>query len=245
MANNNKGKPTLHHLENSQSQPILWLLEELGIEYNLVIHERVKNRAPPALKEVHPLGKSPTLITPSGRVITERSAIAQWLISTYDEGARFRTPTPSLDINSNSEDDATREAQLLSLGSATLSPLLMLKLVLELAVRQAPFPARPIVAAVRLGINRAFLDGELALVVGHLEEQLAPKGEARDWFLGTEEPTRVDFSLLWYVDWAVQWGWFDIEKYPRLKEFRARCLARPAWKRGLEKGGNKYNLKFW
>ncbi|KAI0836777.1 hypothetical protein F5Y06DRAFT_273343 [Hypoxylon sp. FL0890] len=240
MAN---GKPTLHHLENSQSHLILWLLEELGIEYNLVLHPRVNGRSPPALHEVHPLGKSPTLVTPSGRVITERTAISLWLINTYDEGARFRLPAPSPD----SEDDAVREEQLISLGGATLGPMLMLKLITALLVKQAPFFVRPLVAAVRYALDRAFLDAELAHILGYLDAQLAPpdgKGEAREWFLGTKEPTRTDFSLMWYLDWAHQWGWVDLGKYGNLKAFHDRCTARPAWKRALEKG-NGYQLMFW
>ncbi|KAI1778050.1 hypothetical protein F4818DRAFT_456051 [Hypoxylon cercidicola] len=237
MAN---GKPTLHHLENSQSQLVLWLLEELGIEYDLVIHKRVQNRAPPALKEVHPLGKSPTLVTPGGRVLTERSAISLWLINEYDEGARFRLPPSS----GSAGEDAVREDQLLSLGGSTLAPLLMIKLILGLAVRQAPLLARPLVRAVRHALDRAFLDAELALVFGYLDAQLAEGGEDRAWFLGTAQPTRADFCLLWYVDWAAQWGWTDFDRYPRLKAFRARCTERPAWKAALEKGGG-YNLKFW
>ncbi|KAI1370168.1 hypothetical protein F4677DRAFT_439161 [Hypoxylon crocopeplum] len=248
MANS---KPTLHHLENSQSQLTLWLLEEMGIEYNLVLHRRVQNRSPPALHAVHPLGKSPTLVTPSGRAITERSAIALWLIETYDEGAPFRLPkSPSSSSPSSGdsvEDDIVREEQLVSLGGATLGPLLMLKLVIGLVVRQAPFFVRPLVAGVRYGLDRAFLDAELAHVVEYLEGQLAPpdgKGQPRDWFMGTDGPTRADFALMWYVDWAVQCEWVDFRKYPGLKAFHDRCAARPAWKRALEKGGG-YNLKFW
>ncbi|KAI1205110.1 uncharacterized protein F4807DRAFT_292273 [Annulohypoxylon truncatum] len=239
-------KPTLHHLENSQSHITLWLLEELGIEYNLVKHARIKNRAPPALFAVHPIGKSPTLVTPSGRVLTERSAIALWLISTYDEGAKFRLPTPT-PSKTGSEDDAVREDQLISIGGATLCPMLTLKLVFALTVKQTPFPLRPLPALIAYFVNRVFLDAELRKLFGYLDAQLAlpdGKGEGeRMWFLGTEEPTRTDFSLMWYVDWAVQWGWIDMEKYPRLKAFHERCTARPAWKRALEKG-NGYNVAF-
>ncbi|KAI1418480.1 hypothetical protein F5Y13DRAFT_149241 [Hypoxylon sp. FL1857] len=237
------GKPTLHHLENSQSHLILWLLEELGIEYNLVLYPRVKGRSPPALHEIHPLGKSPTLVTPSGRVLTERSAISLWLINTYDEAGRFKIPAPA----PGSVDDAVREEQLLSLGGATLGPMLMVKLITTLLVKQAPFFVRPLLAVVPFALNRVFLDAELAHLIEYLEAQLAPpdgKGEAREWFLGTKEPTRADFSLMWYLDWAFQWKWVDFAKYPNLKAFHDRCTARPAWKRALEKG-NGYQLVFW
>ncbi|KAI1767166.1 hypothetical protein GGR53DRAFT_463682 [Hypoxylon sp. FL1150] len=242
MAN---GKPTLHHLEDSQSQLVLWLLEELGIEYDLVIHKRVQNRSPAALREVHPLGKSPTLVTPSGRVITERSAIALWLINEYDEGARFRLPLPTAGGKGEGEgEDAVREDQLISLGGATIGPMLMIKLIFGLLIMQAPFLARPLLKAIRHALDRAFLDAELATLFAHLDAQLAGKGGDREWFLGTPEPTRADFYLLWIVDWPMQWGWVDFDKYPRLRAFHARCTERPAWKRALEKGGG-YNLKFW
>ncbi|KAI8966554.1 hypothetical protein F5Y11DRAFT_108115 [Daldinia sp. FL1419] len=241
MADN---KPTLHHLQNSQSHLILWLLEELGIEYDLVLHDRVKGRSPPALHALHPLGKSPTLVTPSGRLITERSAIALWLINTYDEGAKFRLPPPP---PSSPEDDIVREEQLISLGGATLNPLLIVKVLLGLLVAQSPFFVRPLVRAVKYVLDSAFLDEELTKVVGYLNTQLeGPKdkdGKAttRAFFMGTETPTRADFSLMWYVDWAFQAKWVDFEKYPRLKEWHDRCASRPAWKRALEKG-NGYDL---
>ncbi|KAI1389595.1 uncharacterized protein F4822DRAFT_398907 [Hypoxylon trugodes] len=239
------GKPTLHYLQDSQAHLVLWVLEELGIEYHLVLHNRIAARSPPELKAVHPLGKSPTLVTPSGRVITERSAITLWLLNTYDKAGRFRIPS-SPTGEGTEDDDVVREEQLISLGGATLGPLLMMKLIFELLVRRAPFFVRPLVAGVRYALNSAFLDAELAHVVGYLDSELAAKDGkgSRKWFLGTEEPTRADFSTLWYLDWANQWGWIDMEKYPRLKEFHARCLERPAWKRALEKG-NGYNLKFW
>ncbi|KAI0885844.1 uncharacterized protein GGS22DRAFT_188132 [Annulohypoxylon maeteangense] len=249
MADN---KPTLHHLENSQSHLTLWLLEELGIEYTLTKHARVNGRSPSALTAVNPVGKSPTLVTPSGRVLTERSAIALWLINAYDEGAKFRLPSPNPaaggngngNVNGGTEDDAVREEQLISFGGATLCPLLTVKLVLALLVKQAPFPIRPLPALVRYAVERVFLDAELAKLFGYLDAQLDVRGKEREWFLGTREPTRTDFSLMWYVDWAVQWKWIDLEKFPRLKAFHARCTARPAWQRALEKG-NGYNVAFW
>lgn len=202
----------------------------------------MQNRSPVALKEVHPLGKSPTLVTPTGRVITERSAIALWLISEYDEGARFRLPAGG----QNGIEDAAREDQLISLGGATIGPMLMIKLIFGLLVMQAPLLARPLLKAIRHALDRAFLDAELATLFAHLDAQLAGgEGEGdHEWFLGTAEPTRADFCLLWTIDWPMQWGWVDFDKYPRLKAFHARCTERPAWKRALEKGGG-YNLKFW
>lgn len=106
------------------------MLEELGIEYDLVLHER-PGRAPAALKETHPLGKSPQLVTASGRTIAERSAIALYLIETYDKEGRFKVPTPEQDPDWNSKDnDKFREEQLFSIGNTTLDSLINMKTTL-------------------------------------------------------------------------------------------------------------------
>ncbi|RAL62900.1 hypothetical protein DID88_004741 [Monilinia fructigena] len=86
---NQPGIPTFHHLNDSQSQRILWFLEELGIEYTLVCHTRVEGRAPPELKNVHFMGKAPVLVTSENLPIAESSAILGYLIDTYDKEGRF------------------------------------------------------------------------------------------------------------------------------------------------------------
>ncbi|KAK7935952.1 glutathione S-transferase [Apiospora marii] len=258
-------KPTLHHLNDSQSQSILWLLEELGIDYNLVPYKRDKGRAPPELKTIHPRGKSPTLVTAAGRVITERSAITLYLIRTYDAAGRFQVahpvlPSPLSSSSSSSpenggdeEDDLVREEELVSLGTATLNPIILFAFVLGVVVKFTPFLVRPIMAGFNLLLRKAFLDAELAGGFAELERcLLLPKkkssttgtGEehAREYLMGGPEPTRADFMMWWFVDWAVAGRLVDLpDKYPATQAWLARCMARPAYRRSLEKG-NGYDM---
>jgi glutathione S-transferase len=217
---------------------ILWLLEELETPYNLELYERVDGRAPPELKKVHPRGKSPVLVTATGRVIVERSAIALHLISTYDTAGRFQIPAGTA-ADADPAADTVHEDYLMSLANASLGPLLVVGLVLnQLAVR-SPFFVRPLFAGLGATLNRAFLNAELDGVLRDLDAQL----QGRDYLMGRPEPTRAEFVVLWHVDSGHQGGYLDLDKYPNVKAWHARCTARPAWKRALEKG-NGYNVAF-
>lgn len=232
------GKPTLQHLNNSQSQQILWLLEELEIDYNLNLFERhtsgpKKSRAPDTLKETHPLGKSPQLITPEGRVIVERAAIAYYLVDKYDKTGRFKlNPT-------DTNNDVIREEELISFGNASLYPAVMTQLVFDMLRKQSPFFVRPLTGGIASLVNKAFLNQEITSMLKYLDDQL----EGRDYLLGTKEPTRVDFLTHWPIDLGQQSSGsaVELDKYPRLKDWWTRCNARPAWKRAIEKG-NGYDL---
>ncbi|KAI1099221.1 hypothetical protein F4804DRAFT_322518 [Jackrogersella minutella] len=237
MANN---KPTLHFMEHSGSQQTLWLLEELGIEYNLVLHKRINGRAEAALKDTHPLGKAPQLITASGRAIAERSAIAYYLIETYDSAGRFKVPAPGSPDFDSVNNDKIREEQLLSVGLTSLNQFLSMKTTFGAFAHATPFFIRPIFKGLKLAIEKAYLDAEIDNCFRFLNGEL----EDRQYFNGTAEPTRLDFVLQWYADFGVQSCDLDLDKYPRIKEWHNRCISRDAWKRALEKG-NGYDLEFW
>ncbi|KAK8058066.1 hypothetical protein PG994_008514 [Apiospora phragmitis] len=261
-------KPTLHHLNDSQSQSILWLLEELGIDYNLVPYRRKKGRAPPEMKEVHPRGRSPVLVTHSGRIITERSAIALYLIRTYDGAGRFQVANPVLPSPSSSAsssegvsgngsvddgegDDLVREEELVSLGTATLNPTVLFAFVLGMLVKMSPFFIRPVMAGFNLLLRKAFLDAELDSGFAELERALLrPKiitkktkqqQHAREFLMGGPDPTRADFVVEWYVEWAVAGKLVDLDNYPAVEARVERCQSRRAYRRALEKG-NGYDL---
>ncbi|KAI1840675.1 hypothetical protein JX265_006114 [Neoarthrinium moseri] len=230
MAN---GKPTLYHLNNSQSQTILWLLEELGIEYDLKLFNRIEQRSPPELKETHPTGKSPQLMTPTGRVITERSAIALYLIETYDTSSKFKIPSPP----AQADDDFLKEDSLISFGNSTVMPLFMLRLVFMQLVKRTPFFLRWLVSTISSTLDKAFLSAEIELHLSYFDSLL----EGREYVMGGAEPTRADFVNLWYFDWGAQGKYYEVPKYKNIDAWRQRCLSRPAWKRALEKG-NGYDL---
>lgn len=121
---------TLHHLNNSRSQRILWLLEELGVDYEIRRYERDKKTmlAPPELKQVHPLGKSP-VITDGDLVIAESGAIIEYLVNKYGAG-RFK-PT--------SEKDLIKYSYYLHYSEGSLMPFLLLTLIFNKIESTAPF----------------------------------------------------------------------------------------------------------
>ncbi|KAI0144419.1 glutathione S-transferase [Xylariaceae sp. FL1272] len=233
-----EGKPTLQHLNNSQSQHILWLLEELEIPYNLNLFERVKsgpskNRAPESLKETHPLGKSPQLITASGRVIIERSAISAYLINTYDAAGKFKVS------GADEKHDVIAEEQLISFANASIGMTIMIATIFYFLRVMSPFFIRPLVSAVSGMVSIGFLNKELNAQLNYLDNQL----EGQEYFLSNGNPTRVDVVMLFFIQTLDGTKVGDISKYPNVKAWHDRCVARPAWKRAMEKG-NGYEMSF-
>jgi glutathione S-transferase len=197
----------VHHLNNSRSQRILWLLEELGVPYEIVKYERMSPVpfAPPELKAVHPLGKSPVL-DDGGRVIAESGAEVEYIIDTYGKG-RMKPKAGS--------DDYWRYIEWMHYaeGSAMLPLLLALYTGMLGDVAAALKPR---------------VDSEIANNLTYMES--AMKG--RQFFVGNDL-TGADIQLLFPLEAAGA----RLEPYPELVKYRARMQARPAYKRGIEKGG--------
>ncbi|PQE17453.1 glutathione S-transferase protein [Rutstroemia sp. NJR-2017a WRK4] len=217
---------TFHHLNNSQSQRVLWFLEELGIEYNLVLHTRVRGRSPAELKDVHFLGKAPVLITPApeSRAIAETSAIMSHLIHTYDVSGRFASQDP------------TRDEMLSSFAGATMGTIGMIELMFEIVAQKSPWPLSTLLGAVKGQVHGGFTGPEYKIQLEFLEREL---GE-REWFNG-EGLGRADVMLSWPLDFLAAKGYADLEGYPKIVQWRKRVQGRDAWKRALEKG-NGYEL---
>ncbi|KAI0537161.1 glutathione S-transferase [Xylaria digitata] len=229
-------KPTLQHLSNSQSQTILWLLEELEIPYNLNLFEREKsgrnkNRAPESLKETHPLGRSPQLITASGRVIVERSAITAYLIDTYDSAGKFKVS------GADDDHDAIREQELVGFAEASFNVTAMTAMMFYYLKVLSPFFIRPLVSAVSAMIHLGYVDKEFDAQLKYMDGLL----EGQEYFMSDGNPTRVDFVMLFFVQTVYYSKVVDIAPYPNVKAWHDRCVARPAWKRAMEKG-NGYSL---
>ena len=202
----------VHHLNNSRSQRILWALEELGLPYEIKHYPRdaVTNLAPPELKAIHPLGKSP-LLEDNGEVIEESGAIIQYLLDTYGEG-QFQ-PAPG-------SKDALRHLQFMHFaeGSA-MTPILLQLYTSRLGDAAAPLQPR--------------IQEQLASHFAYLEGQLRPSGH----FVG-DDWTGADFMLSFPAEIAVMQG--QGEMYPKLAAFVAAAHARPAWQVAREKGGAYY-----
>ncbi|TLX65201.1 glutathione S-transferase [Stutzerimonas nosocomialis] len=214
----------VHHLNNSRSQRVLWLLEELELPYEVKRYERDARTllAPDELKAVHPLGKSP-VITDGELTIAESAAIIEYLLDRYAQG-RLQ-PAPG-------SPDHLRFRYWMHYAEGSAMPPLLLKLVFdEVAQGPMPFFVRPFARAIANGANRAFIGPQLKTHLDYMEAEL---GKA-PWFAG-EDFTAADVQMSFPLEAARSRGGLD-ESRPRLMDFLKRIHARPAYRRALERGG--------
>jgi glutathione S-transferase len=214
----------VHHLENSRSQRILWLLEELGLDYEIRHYQRdeTTSLAPPELREVHPLGKSP-VITDNGLTVAESGLIVEYLIEKY--GAGRLAPAPGTDAH-------LRYRYWLHYAEGTFMPLMVIALILN-RIETAPMPffIRPIAAKIAGKVRDGYAGPNIELNLDYLERQL----EDSPWFCG-DEMTGADIMMSFPVEAAAVRTELA-EQYPALSDFLVRVKALPAYKRALEKGG--------
>ncbi len=214
----------VHHLENSRSQRILWLLEELGVPYEVRRYARNRTTmlAPPELKAVHPLGKSP-VISDDLEVIAETGAIVEHLVERHGAGRLMPTVgTP----------EYRRYRYWLHYAEGSLMPLLVMKLIFsKTTVAPTPWLIRPIAKAIANAVGQRFLDPNLKLHLGVIESELAATG----WFAGADL-TAADIIMSFPLEAAVARGG-AASGYPNISAFLARIQARPAWQAALAKGG--------
>lgn len=200
---------TVHHLENSRSQRLLWLLEELGLPYEVRRYERNPKTmlAPPELKRVHPLGKSP-VIEDNGLTVAETGAIIDYLVS--KSGGQLGPPADAQSAN--------RYRFYLYYAEGSLMPWLLVMLVIR-RLGLLGRPARPTVQRM-VDQHLDFLEAELA---------------SRDWFAG-DEFTAADVMMSFPLEAARDRAGLDSSR-PRLIEWLERIHARPAYKAALVRGG--------
>jgi glutathione S-transferase len=215
---------TVHHLNNSRSQRVLWLLEELGLPYQIKKYQRNAQTmlAPPELMGVHPLGKSP-VITDGDTTVAESGAIIEYLLERYGNG-RFAPAagTP----------DRLRYRYWLHFAEGTaMSPLLM-KLVFErIKVTKMPFFAKPIARGISNKVLAAMVDPNLKRQLDFMEAELGKS----EWFAG-DEFSAADIQMSFPVEASAQRAGLDASR-PKLMSFLKRIHARPAYRRALERGG--------
>jgi len=215
---------TVHHLNNSRSQRVLWLLEELGIPYEIKRYERDAKtmRAPATLRAVHPLGKSP-VVTDGALTLAESGAIIEYLADRYGDGKLAPPPgTP----------ERLRYTYWLHYAEGSLMPPLLMKLVFN-RVAHAPMPffVRPIARKIAEGAMSAFIGPEIELHLDYLEGELG----RNTWFVGGTF-TAADVQMSFPLEAAAARGGFGAGR-TKLAAFVERIHARPAYKRALERGG--------
>jgi glutathione S-transferase len=214
----------VHHLNNSRSQRVLWLLEELGLDYEIKRYERDPKTmlAPTSLRQVHPLGKSP-VISDGDRVIAESGAIVEYLIDRY--GAGRLKPAPGTD------ERLLYTYWLHYAEGSAMSPLLMKLVFTRLAHGPMPALVRPIVRRVANRAVKGFIDPQIALHLDYMEGQLGKTV----WFAG-KEFSGADIQMSFPLEAAASRGGLDAGR-PKLWDFLARIHARPAYRQALDKGG--------
>ena len=214
----------VHHLNDSRSQRILWLLEELGTPYEIRFYERdAQTRlAPPELKAVHPLGKSP-VITDEGVTVAESGAIIEYLLERYGAGR--------LEPEKGTPERLRFTYWLHFAEGSAMSPLLM-KLVFDrIETSPMPFFARPIARSISRKVKTAMVEPNLKRHLDHMERELTKS----EWFAG-DEFTAADIQMSFPVEASAQRAGLDASR-PKLMTFLKKIHARPAFRRALERGG--------
>ena len=218
----------VHHLNNSRSQRVLWLLEELGLAYEVKRYERDKKTmlAPPALRKIHPLGKSP-VITDADLTLAESGAIIEYLVERYGDGCL----APARELPTY-----LRYRYWLHYAEGSVMSPLLLKLVFDkIETSPMPFFVKPIAKAISGKAKSSFIMPQINTHLDYLEDELSKSA----WFVG-DEFTAADVQLSFPIEAAAARGGLDASR-PRLMDFLERIHARPAYQRALERGG-KYEL---
>jgi glutathione S-transferase len=214
----------VHHLNNSRSQRVLWLLEELGVPYEVIRYERDAKTmlAPPALLAIHPLGKSP-IIVDGGVTVAESGAVVEYLIDRYG-GGRLIPPagTP----------ERLRYTYWLHYAEGSAMPPLLLKLVFDrVANAPSPWPISAIARRIAGTVQSSFIGPQLKRHLDYMEAELT----AYPWFAG-EEFTAADIQMSFPLEAAASRAGLNAGR-PHLFGFLQRIHARDAYKRALTRGG--------
>jgi glutathione S-transferase len=215
---------TVHHLNNSRSQRILWLLEELALPYEIKRYERDPKTmlAPPELLKIHPLGKSP-VIDDDGVVVAETGAIIDYVLHRYGEGRLIPPPdTP----------ERLRYTYWLHAAEGSAMPFLLLKLVFQTMPKRAPGLLRPLVKAISAGAQSGFIDPQLQRQMDYWEQTLA----SSPWFAGAEF-TAADIIMSFPVEASAAGAGLKAG-HPRCAAWLKTIHARPAYQRALGRGGH-------
>jgi glutathione S-transferase len=223
---------TVHHLENSRSQRVLWLLEELGLPFEVRRYQRDPTTllAPPELAQVHPLGKSPVITEGRGKnavTVAESGAIIEYLLDAHGAGRlRPAAGTPA----------RLQFTYWLHFAEGSAMPFLVMKMVFD-KVRDAPVPffVKPIVKGIAKQVGRSFIEPNLQRQLAFMEAHIARHG----WFAG-KEFSAADIQMSYPVEATAVRGGLG-PACPALTDWLARIHARAGYRRALEVGG-PYNV---
>ena len=215
----------LHHLENSRSFRILWLLEELNLDYKLSCYKRTKAYlAPDSLKKIHPLCRSPILEV-DGRVLVESGFIIEYLLKHYDNERLFKPAD---------DNEAAWEAYTfwMHFAEGSVMPLLVMRLVFSKVVEKSLLLIKPITKGIQKQVEKSLIEDNLNKMLIMMENQL----QDNHWFAG-DDFSAADIQMHFVVVAAKSRAGLNVGKYPSLLNWLKRCQEREAFKRAEEKGG--------
>jgi glutathione S-transferase len=215
---------TVHHLEHSRSQRILWLLEELGLPYEVKRYARdaKTSLAPPEMRAIHPLGKSP-ILTDGDVVVAESGAIIEYLVDKSGGALKPTQGTP-----------AQRQwTYWLHFAEGSAMPYMILTLVFERIKRtKMPFFAKPIARTIADKVLSSFVMPNIRRQFDHIEAELAKTR----WFAG-DDFSAADVQMCFVLEAAASRKALSAASHPHMAAFLQHCHARPAYQRALERGG--------
>lgn len=212
----------VHHLADSRSQRVLWLLEELGLDYEVKRYERDAQTmlAPPELRAIHPLGKSP-VIEDHGIKVAETGAIIEYLLDAHGQG-RLRP--------ARGTEEARRFTYWLHYAEGSAMTPLLLRLIFSQLPKRAPALVRPIINGVSKAMNARMIQPQLDNHLGYWEAELARS----EWFAG-DQFSAADIMMSFPLEAAAARA--GAGQRPKIAAFLQRIHARPAYARALERGG--------
>lgn len=214
----------VHHLNDSRSQRVLWLLEELGLPYEIKHHQRDAKTmlAPPELLAVHPLGKSP-VITDAGVTLAETGAIVEYLLDQHGGGRLLPEPKTA---------EALRYRYWLHFAEGSMMPPLLLSLIFDrIANGPMPFLIRPVARGISKTVMDLTVHPNLTRQLDFMEAELGRS----TWFAG-DALTGADIMMSFPLEAAAKRAGLDASR-PRLMAFLQRIHARPAYQQALTRGG--------
>lgn len=215
----------VHHLNNSRSQRVLWLLEELGVEYQIKFYERDPNTmlAPASLREVHPLGKSP-VITDGDLVVAESGAIIEYLLERYGQGRLIPAAGTA---------ERLKYTYWLHFAEGSAMCPLLLKLIFD-RIESGPMPffVRPVARGIAHKVKAAFIQPQISRHLDYMEAEITRSG----WFAGSQF-SAADIQMSFPLEASAARGGLDNSR-PQLMAWLKRIHALPAYQRALEKGGS-------
>jgi len=219
-------KLIVHHLANSRSQRILWLLEEIEAPYEMKFYERMPDkRAPKELLDIHPLGKSP-VITHGDVTLAESGAIVEYIIRKFGNG-KARPPASG----------EVHDLYFSHYAEGSLMPLVANKFIFSIVPGHSPFFVRPVVKPIMSMLDSQLIDPQLRRHVSLIENHLEKTG---DWFAGGENPTSADFMMAYGVEGLAKF--YPDVVGPKIKAWIERVQNRPAYKRASKKTGDESEM---